>query len=413
MACTTILDAFAYATESLDKKIFQVASHQSIWLKLIRRGTYPHGVGTTRTVFGVGYIEPESEDTWTTITNAGPQGLLESATGACVTSFDDVEWCYYDDTYYPEYTQKQGPIVCARNLVYAHNIEDFIASYTQKLGIRMQRVWESRYEHWHDTYAKKAIATTDFVGSWDETHDSDVPDTNAACPDCELTQEMLEYVAEDLILNGATNPDQAGFITWEQNGPIFPLYIGMNQSQRILRTNAGIRQDYRDAYSGAREQSPLAARIGGAKVIGNFRHIIDPLPPRYTCLSGTFTRVFPYGADTEEAKGNCQKLSDNYRNAPYEAARVLSPDLFTSEIVTPMNAGLDFDPVSHIGELIWKTGAFKWDTDCVDPLEERGRHFAVFTHAAKPNPMGIGKYGWMIVYKRCIGDNVECTTCSS
>jgi hypothetical protein len=409
MSCSTILDAFAYATESLDSHIYKVASQQSIWLKLIRRGTYPKGVGATRTVFGVGYIEPESEDSWTTISTQ----VLGGSDGACNTSYGDVEWCYYDETYSPEYIQKQGPIICARNLVYAHNVEDFISAYMEKLRIRMQRVWEQRYEHWHDTFAKKAIATTDFIGSWDETYDSHVPDGNAACPDCELTQEMLEYVAEDLILNGATNPDQGGFISWEQNGPIFPLYIGMNQSQRILRNNSGIRQDYRDAFSGAGEKSPVIARIGGAKVIGNFRHIIDPLPPRYDCSNGVLTRVWPYGADTAEAKGNCQKISTDYKDALYEGARVLSPDLFTSEIVVPQSAGLDFNPVSHMGELIWKTGAFKWDTDCVDPLEERGRHFAVFTHAPKPHVMGLGKYGWLIVYKRCIGDSVECTTCSS
>jgi hypothetical protein len=111
--------------------------------------------------------------------------------------------------------------------------------------------------------------------------------------------------------------------------------------------------------------------------------------------------------------GTSQQISSTWRNAQYEGATVLSPDLFVSEIVQPHNAGLNFDPRSYMGDWKFVTGAYKWDTDCVDPTGERGRHFAEFLHAPKPNPVGIFKLGWHIIYKRCLGNNVECVTCSS
>lgn len=410
MACTNILDGFAFATEDLDQHLFEQASHRSIWLNLIRRGIYPKGVGVTRTTFGVGHIEPTAEDTWTALSlSSGNMHIDDGVDNGCYNNFEDINWGFYEKDYSPEIAQLQGPIVCVKDLTFAHNIDDFMASYLVKIGVRAQRVWERRYHFIHRQFSKKAIATTDFFGSWKEQDAL----TGLSEATCELSQEMMEFVAQTLIEDGATMPDDNGFITMSDIGPLFSLYIGMEQSQRILRANATMRQDYRDAFSGLADQNPLIKRIGATRVIGNFRHIINPLPKRYTFSNGTYTEVLPWTNDANVTKGTAQVINPVWRSAPYEGADVLSADLFTSEIVPPHNANLPFDPRSYMGEWKFVTGSFKWDTDCVDPTEQRGRHFAEFLHAAKPNPLAVHKYGWHIIYKRCIGNDVECVTCSS
>ena len=416
MACSTILDAFAFATENLDTHLYEQASHRSIWLNLIRRGTYPQGVGTLRTVFGIGQIEPTAEDTWTTITST-THAITSGGDGtdnACYDNYKDVEWGFYEKDYSPEIAQLRGPVVCVKDLSFAHNINDFIASYVHKLGIRAQRVWERRYQNIHIQFSKKAVAIPDFQSSWKDQED--LGGTTALdTATCELSQEMLEFVAQALIEDGATNPDSNGFISWGPNGPIFSLYIGMHQSQRIARVNSDIRADYRDAFSGFGEESVLIKRIGASRIVGNFRHVINPLPPRYSLAQGVYTEILPYANDADVTAGTAQEINVNWRNALYEAALVLSPELYVSEIVQPNNGGLNFDARSYMGEWKFVTGAYKWDNDssCDDPLDQRGRHFAEFLHAAKPNPVGIYRLGWWIVFKRCLGNKVECVTCSS
>lgn len=418
MACSNILDGFSIATESLDQMIYQQAQHRSVWLNLIRRSTYPLGEGVLRTAFGIGNVEMTAADTWRTFSlGTQPLDIDDGVDQGCYNDYKDIYWGHVLKTYSPEQSQLQGPIVCVKDLSFGHNIDDFMSSYVQKIGVRAQRTWERRYRDIHIQFSKKAVAIPDFQSSWVDQEDlgsTTALDTSA----CELSQEMLEFVAQNLIEDGATNPDESGFISLGPSGPIFSLYIGMHQSQRLARVNNDvIIQNQREAFSGFGEDSPLVKRIGATRILGNFRHVINPLPPRYTESAGVYTEVEPFINYTAPAgmssKGTHQSINPAWRNAPYEAALVLSPDLFTSEIVAPHNAGLDFDPRSYMG--VWKfiSGAYKWDTDCVDPTKQRGRHFAEFLHAPKPNPVGIFKYGWWIVFNRCRGNDVTCVECSS
>jgi hypothetical protein len=414
MSCTSVFDAFRYATEDLDQDVARTASYRSIWLNLIPRGTYPKNVGTNRSVFAIGNVEPTSgTGAWTPIDLSNQLGAtgdaMDTPNEICTNNWTDVEYGFNEATYGPEISQLRGPVICKKDLLFSHDPDTFLAGYIEEIAKRAKREWERNLQFHHVALSRKASAIADFEGSF---HDQTAL-TGLDCPTGELTQEMLEIVAQYLNEDGATTPDSNGFITWEDAGPIFSLYIGMSQSQRILRQNAELRQDYRWA-----DPQNLIARIGAKRVIGNFRHIINQRPQRYTCSGGTFTEVQPYvngSGATAPTKGTVQVINPAWRAAPYEAADVLSPLLFTSEVVPPTNAagGVAFNPTNYMGEWEFVTGAFKWDSACEDPLEDRGRHYAEFIAAAKPNLAARFKYGYKIFYKRCIGNDVEITTCSS
>lgn len=411
-----VFDAFRYATEGLGPDVARTASYRSIWLNVNPVGRFPMNQGTNLSVFGIGNVEPTSDSgTWTPIDLSNQLGAAGDDTDTpnevCTPSWTDVEWGFDEATYGPERVQLRGPVVCKKDLEFSHDPDTFLAGYVQEIAKYARRVVELNLEAHHIALSRKAVAVEDFEATFTDQASINGID----CADCELTQEMLEIVAQRLIEDGATTPDSNGFVSWEDSGPIFSLAIGMNQSQRLLRQNAELRQDYRWA-----DPNTLIARIGANRVIGNFRHIVTHLPRRYTCSGGTYTlvpRFIDASGPTAPTKGTKQIINPSWRSAPYEGVDVLAPLLFERDIVMPVNSagGVNFPPTDYMGEWKFVTGAYKWTSgaSCDDPLEEQGRHFAQLAHGIKPNLAARFKYGYHIIFKRCVGNLVECTTCSS
>jgi hypothetical protein len=401
MACTDVWDAFAVATEDLDKEVFKRASHQNVWLNIIQRGEYPHNVGLTRTVFTAGRQEPASdEETWPAVTLADG-----SNAGACSTTYHDAYTGYNADTYSPEQYGLKGPVICKDELIFSHNVEDFLRIYLNALSIRARRSWENRYQTLFINFSRKGVARADFALTAAE-HNMTLDIATSA-----LTQEMLDNTAYELINSGATDPDSQGWITLGENGPVFPLMIGLEMSNQLATNNADLRDDIRWADSGkGTKGAMLLQAIGANRTIKNFRHVPVLFPPRYTYNGTAYVRVNTW-TGSAGTKGTVYSLSTAYKAAPYEGAIVMSPWVFKSEIVRPVNsaAGLSWSPTNSMGEWQFVTGAEKWDTDCPDPLQKYGRHFAEFKHAAKPI---FPEYGVTLIYKRCPLSNFATVYCT-
>ena len=147
--------------------------------------------------------------------------------------------------------------------------------------------------------------------------------------------------------------------------------------------------------------------MGATRQIKNFRHIPNLRPPRYTYaeVGNKYTRVPTYVMNAA-TKGKKAVLNPDYISADYEAAVVLNPSVFTSEIVPPVNSagGVSWNPTSYMGEWKWVTGGSKIQSpanDCEDPLDKLGRHFAEFKHAARPE---FPNHGMSLIFKRACKD---------
>ena len=389
MACSNVFDAFAVATESLDQDVYLRASHRSVMLNLVPRGEYKSHTGLTQTTFTIGKQEPaDDEETWNAITLTSG-----STTSACTTSWNDALFGYNADTYSPETFDLRGPVICKDDLIFDHNPAVFLDKYLRSISIRAQRSWDNRLLKLYIDFSRKAIADASFtVGAAEGTMTQDIS-TSA------LTQEMLDEVALELIESGATDPDTQGWINLGNDGPVFPMLIGLEMSNQIATNNAAFRQDWRDSDSGKGAGSMLLKRVGATRVIKNFRHIPWIYPARYTYNGTAYVRVNTWDSSAG-TKGFVSTLNDDWKTAPYEAAVVLNPHVFTSEVVKPVNAlsGLSWNPSNYMGEWEFKTGSHTWDTDCPDPLMKYGRHFAQFKHAARPE---FPEYGVTVIFKRC------------
>ena len=429
MACSDVFGAFAIATENLADEVYRNASYRSVWLNAIPRGTFVTGEGTTKTTFSIENSEPTDDtETWAAITNSDVVGGSGAASGSCASSYTDVEVGYTSRTYTPEEFALRGPILCKDDLIYDHNVDTFLRAYIEEMTKRAQRSWEKRYEELYMKFSSKLSVGTG-QGFIDFSEDANFVDAvdfgsngGAGASDSTLTQQLLDQVAVELIDRGATNPDSNGFITYGEDGPTFPLLIGLEASQQIALNNSELRNDFRHADSGQGAGAELMSRMGANRQIKNFRHLPTIRPPRYswTEIGNKYTRIPTY-VMSSATKGKKAVLNPDYINAEYEAAIVLNPAVFTSEIVPPVNSvgGVSWNPTSYMGEWKWVTGGSKIQSpanDCEDPLDKLGRHYAEFKHDARPE---FPHHGMTLIFKRACrtasGDVsiTEVTSCSA
>jgi hypothetical protein len=408
MPCDTPFDAFRISTESLPQDIHKRATWRSPWLNFIPRGTYPKGTGLVQSTFTLGRSEPTSDEPdFETISLATGNDY----TGSCNTTYHDVPVGFVEDTYSPEKIGWKGPVVCSDDLIFNFKAEAFLTGYVAAITKHTERTISNRLQSIYTHLVPKAVARDDFgfvAGATGGAPQS--PDLTLGEAECELSQEMLDATAAELNEEGASDGDTDGWIQLGEDGPVYTLLIGQEMSHRILKLNANLRQDYREAFNGSGEMHPLLKRMGASKVIGNFRHLINLFPPRYTYAGGAYTRV-PTWLMQAGTKGTVAKLNPAWKAAPYEGCHIINPLVFTDEIIQPVNAaaGMSWTPKNYMGVWDFITGGDKISTTkCFDPLGKLGAHFAEFHHAAKPV---FPEFGRFIIFKRCPQANFTCFTC--
>ena len=411
MACANVLESLRLATESLAKDVYRKASHRSIWLDAMPKGTYPVGTGVTQTTFKIESSEPAVNDdgsgvgAWEEVA----AGLFDDNQQLCSKTFVDAEWGMTESTFNVERQMLQGPVVCSDSWVFQHQPDRFLRGYVEEIGKHAKRVLEDKLQNTYMKLANKVTVDGNAATSSTLAPSITIDSTNdrltnvaltesgaAANSTGQLEQDHLDLLAVRLIEDGATEGDSNGYITFGETGPLFPLIIGMEASNKIAKesNSGGLRDDLR--YG---DPADLLKRIGATRVLGNFRHIISTLPPRFTYDSGKYVRVNAYGTPDAASKGKKSVLQAGYRNATHEAAIVLNPAVFKALIVRPkMSAGgLSTGIQNWVGDWKFVVGGNKISSDCVDPLESMGRHYAQYVMAFEPV---FPEHGAVILHKR-------------
>lgn len=406
--CVNINDVFRVATESLGPEVYRIASFDSIFLNLIDRGMFPKGVGLTRSVFKVGNTLPtDDEPTWNAITLA-----TGSNAGACAEDRTAISVGFDELTYSPVSRQIMGPVFCKDDMYFDHNVDEFLAAYVDEMGKYAGMEFGNRLYVDYVKMIPKMVATA---------ANPITVQTTLVLPvaTSQLTQQMLEHAAAYLTVNRANNPDGQGFTSYGPNGPLYSILIGVQASMDIKRNNPELRYDLRFADEGMGDGARLLYRLGATQAVGNFRHVPNVTPPRYSHNGTTFTRV-PTFAVRASTKGVVIDVNPNWEDpatAPYEAAIVLSKYVMRADIVEPASShpgGVVFNPGNYMGEWVWVTGSdavgVTADGKSCDPLHKQGRHFAEWKYA--PKPLSTPKSGMIILFKRCPVSAYDQVTCS-
>lgn len=413
MACATALDAFRIATESLSEDVYLLASYKSIFMNLIPRGTFPRGQGVVRSVFTIGRSEPTTDyPEFTSVEVAAGNEY----TGVCNVTYNEIPVGFNESTYGPEVFGWRGPTLCEDRMMFDFNIETFIPLYVRAISKNTEAAIANRFQSIYMTMVPKSVANEDYhtVDGTTTIHPPTTPPLTLDESLCFISQEMLDYTANELIDAGATDIDTDGWITMGGDGPLFPIYIGLQASKQLMIENAELRADLRYADMGEGNGARTIQRLGAKKTLGNFVHIPNLRPPRFT-YDGTKYVPVPSRVAVAGTQGQVTQANPNWVNpatAPYEGLFVLTPWVFTSEVVPPVSSaggGVAFNPINHVGEFQFITGGKEISTgECFDPRKKLGAHFAEYWHSPRPvYPL----YGRLIIFKRC-PVSLTCTNCS-
>lgn len=396
MACTE-LTAFRVATESLtdDVNTLPRLGRAMFWRNMVPFSRFVTGEGVTRSTFTIKTSEPQ-DDTSLFTTETLTNGVLT----ACGRTWEDMGVGYYERTYSPKTRSFRGPVICKKNLVFQHAATKFVNEYVMQMQRYIARVWEFSLRRDYMNFVPWFVDVNGVITKYNG------PGAQATTPRAfqGLTYDSMQAVAQSLILIGAGS-EQNGYVDLGETGPTFPVEISLNESAEITRSNSTLRDDARYASMGKDGEGnfSLFARLGMTKVLGNCRHVPCEIPIRLDYTNGAYVVVSPF-KDIASMDSTDDPLTDAYKNADFEAAIYMNPDVFEAEVVLPPTwpiRGLDGepDPTSYNGTLEFIAGAERVCNPAeYDPLHEKGRHFGVISYAAAPN---LINHGAVLVYKRC------------
>lgn len=416
MACSAEFNVLVQRTESFVDELYKRTSPLSTFYNLIPRAPYPQEEGLNRSVFTIGRSLPDTDEPEFEPISMSTNGVF---TGSCGVTYNEVKTGYNQLAFRPERFGWKSEEICSDDLIWSWKRDQFMDVYMRQLGKNTMQTIDNRLAVIYDHLVPKAATNSD--GSFEFTangtgYPGTSPDLTLPQSFCELTQDHLDETAQLLMEEGAElDPTSDGWLDYGQQGPIFTLQIGMVQSKRLFLNNAELREDVRQAYQKTEEESPLLKRLLGARVLGNFKHLVTIFPPRYGYAAGAYFRIPTWKLSTDVTKGTVAVINPAYKAAPYEGARVLSPYVFTDEIIRPVNssAGMTWPVKNYLGEFTFVTGGYRTNTpsdNCFDPMEKRGRHFAEYDHAPRPVKP---EYGRLIIFKRCPLGSFECVSCGS
>ncbi len=404
MACAE-LTAFATATQSLGMRILKYPrmDRAFFWKNIIPSASYLKNTGVQQTTFTMSPSYPTDDPSeWTEVTLDQSSG--QPAPG-CDTVYVDAALNFYDRLYNPEQMRVRGPVLCREQFTYQHNIGAFLDGYVRELArftaYKLEFQFRANYMAFADWYS--------FTNGSLQKYSGPNAQASVGIPMSGLTQDILDQVAVDEI-NKGVGTDENGWVMEGDEGKVFPLYVDMQASAKVVNNTVARREDARFSSEGmdGKGNTSLWKAIGATRVIANYRHVTTNIAPRFNNVGGQLVPVTPF-LTADQITPNGVVLTGAYIAARYEAAIVVLPTVFTAEWVTPFNWQFP-DPSNYMGEWDFITGGERiCNPPEYDPQHNKGRHFGKFVYAPRPD---YPYQAAVVVYKRC-PDDIGTTSCPS
>lgn len=405
--------------------------HVSPWLDLIKKTTFPEGMGSTLGTLIYERALPTTDTAGSTLgVNWQTVGLSEAASKVTSSTRDQMFIGATDTNVGPQtgkgyiqfarefkqYSMKRAVVESPRI-----NVEDlrYAAFRTEQLRAIMDAMTEAtRYtleERGRDEYDRlcknivifKASGTTVtstnkegvntfgvggfFDADVDASADDGTPDpANAKVPTAGISNKILDSLYFRMIRGGGAG----GAYGRENARPVFAAVMSSEASYALI-TESGMRDDYRYNNSKVGE---LIAPLGVERSHRGFYHLIDDLAPRFTFTNGAvsgyagdcFVRVYPYSASNGV-------ISDNaaYETAEVELAYLLHQDVMESQVPNPnvSGPGVSFNPVDYKGKFNW----LNIQDEVLNPDKTIGFFRGVIASASKPIKT---EFGYVLAFLR-------------
>lgn len=351
MGCTNVTDVLIREQGRVSGDLFQRSFNRSPWMRLVRRGVFPDGMGHTLSVVTYERTAPTTaQPQWSQVhINDVGTGLTATfnatAGGSCTPDYDTISVGQTIRTYSLCRRVIHGPDFCVENIRFSFQLREQLEAVMDVLTEYIIQEWDIRDRHeylrlvkWKVTVANNTSEETDTGCTMDP---SDY--WGATCPTGLLTQGLLNRWRIRLLRDGA-----AGSALGVENGnPVLTLICSAETSEDLIFRNADIRQDLRWG-----DPPALLKPFGVTRSYRGFYHLIDMYPIRGHCAGGVFTEVAAF-ASAAASKGNKSDVNAVWEGAYYEISFIFDPMVFLQMIPRPITRPADkfrFDPVNYMGD---------------------------------------------------------------
>lgn len=424
---TAINTILAEEANRIGQDVHQRMMHTSPWIDLIKKSTFPdgmgfqlttliydrslptndlagnsvglnwHSVGTTDSggnVFDTGAVDGRLLDQPLDDTANSVQG--PNGSGG-VDQRNYVNFSKSLKKYSIERAIIESPRINVDDLRYAAHRQEQLRAVIDSLAESTRHSWAERYRDEYDKLCDNTVAcradatkTQFFEDNEGQSTDAlatattgDLDGGSSSKVKNQISNAVLDKIYFQMIRKGAGN-DAYG----RENGrPVFALVCSSEASNTLMKEGE-FRNDVR--YNNARV-GELIAPLGVEKSWRGFYHLIDDLAPRYKDgAEGDLTRVEPY-----KVADGITSINSEYDSADYEVAYVLHPSVYEAQIPAPFGGsnGMSFSPVDYSGD-------FKWTnilSEATNPDGTIGFFRGILAAASKPIKTELG---YAIIYKR-------------
>jgi hypothetical protein len=443
-ASSTAIDTIlAEEANRIGSDIHKRVNHTSPWIDLVKKSSFPDGMGYKLTTLVYDRALPTTDDDGDVLgANWDDVGLVAAANEFGSSMLDQpiadaadqvqgangpggtnlgtsgdrrgyVNFSKVIKQYNIKRSVLESPRINVDDLRYAAHRQEQLRAVMDSLAEATRWTWETRYRDEFDRLSDNTVACrtsgTYFstgnegdllrdqdgvsgntaVGTVDDAS-AGVSDDTASGVTGDISNAVLDKVYNQLVRKGAGRNAYG-----RENGrPVFALVCSSEASYGLMTESTAFRDDIR--YNNARV-SELIAPLGVEKSFRGFYHLIDDLTPRYAVALGsgqsagnTLDVVYPYKVTNGIVTDNA-----DYDNAPFEAAFVIHPEVFESQIPQPFSGagGVTFDPVSYQGDFKWKNIL----SEAANPDGTIGFFRGVLASASKPIKTD---FGYTIIFKR-------------
>lgn len=239
----------------------------------------------------------------------------------------------------------ESPDFCVNDMMFAgapskqmENIMDAMEEIVRMTWVDFNR---SAYDNICTKYILDATLTNTGEGeAWDDT----------SLPTGYLTQDVLKYFYETYILEQGSK-----FAFTQSNGkPVLGLVTDMISSDRIIKGDADIREDYRNSS----KKDDLLAPLGITHVYGGYIHLIDEMPDRYNwdAVNSEWDLVPRYVVDNTDPLHPTREVNPAWRNAEYQTSYILTPAAMTIRVpdISTHVGDADFAARDYTGKFSFK-----------------------------------------------------------
>ena len=383
--CSAINTAIVRETGRIGPEISTRVVPNTPWVALTPRAPWEDPMGLIQTNMMFERMLPANDaEAWANV------AISDGNTNNCLPPTEILTWGQTLRTWQMQKIAKETEEFCVEDLRSAFQMAKVMQEYTDGLATVSRWVWENRDRN---EYIRLCLhQVTEGPESGFNLNATSFDPANP--PTSRLTWGTLERIYSQLMREGVAGVGFNGV-----GAPVLPLLTDEVTTRDLIRQDPELRSDFRFAYEGKGETSPLLAPFFSSGMSYNgFKPMVDFFPQRFEIVGGQYVRIPPFTTPLATTKGTKRDLNVNYINASYQVSVIHVRDVLMQHVpspVTTVGSKMRFSPVDYMGD-------FKWIMESpgshCNPDGTIGRFRGVFASATEPlHP----ELGYAIMHKNC------------